>query len=225
MDFLEGNASKLLPAGTKVNPSWLKTFSYLVYSHLIQIIKVIQVHCVALAPPPVFRPGGGQGLSTRVVDAIEIYINNCDIVPRLSLASIAHLLACLRAVDELKLSLGTQFDILIGEPGPQFPKVGVRPNNYLSLWNFGLCFKVVEAVQGARQDSFAYLEVNSWPASYIECKLTTSSHHAGLKILGKLSLFKTAQFLTIWSQHPGRIYYLKRNSTKEKLRTVFRQVS
>jgi len=139
MDFLEGEASKLLPAGTKV-------------------------HCVALAPPPVFRPGGGQGLSTRVVDAIEIYINNCDIVPRLSLASIAHLLACLRAVDELKLSLGTQFDILIGEPGPQFPKV-------------------VEAVQGARQDSFAYLE------------------------------------------HPGRIYYLKRNSTKEKLRTVFRQES
>ena len=96
-----------------------------------------------------------------MVDAIEIYINNCDIVPRLSLASIAHLLACLRAVDELKLSLGTQFDILIGEPGPQFPKVGVRPNNYLSLWNFGLCFKVVEAVQGAKQDSFAYLEVNS----------------------------------------------------------------
>ena len=94
-----------------------------------------------------------------MVDAIEIYINNCDIVPRLSLASIAHLLACLRAVDELKLSLGTQFDILIGEPGPQFPKVGVEPNNY--LWNFGLYFKVVEAVQGARQDSFAYLEVNS----------------------------------------------------------------
>ena len=126
---------------------------------MIKIKQDIQVHCVALAPPPVFRPGGGQGLSTRVVDAIEIYINNCDIVPRLSLASIAHLLACLRAVDELKLSLGTQFDILIGEPGPQFPKVGVGPNNY--LWNFELCFKVVEAVQGARQDSFAYLEVNS----------------------------------------------------------------
>ena len=98
---------------------------------MIKIKQDIQVHCVALAPPPVFRPGGGQGLSTRVVDAIEIYINNCDIVPRLSLASIAHLLACLRAVDELKLSLGTQFDILIGEPGPQFPKVGVGPNNYL----------------------------------------------------------------------------------------------
>ena len=58
-----------------------------------------------------------------MVDAIEIYINNCDIVPRLSLASVAHLLACLRAVDELKLSLATQFDIMIGEPGPQFPKV------------------------------------------------------------------------------------------------------
>ena len=83
----------------------------------------IQVHCIALAPPPVFRPAGRQGMPTRVVEAIEIYINNCDIVPRLSLASIAHLLACLRAVDELKLSLGTQFDILIGEPGPQFPKV------------------------------------------------------------------------------------------------------
>merc|ERR1712037_412731 len=137
MDFLEGEAVKLLPHGTKV-------------------------HCIALAPPPVFRPGGKQGVSTRVVEAIEIYINNCDIVPRLSLASIAHLLACLRAVDELKLSLGTQFDILIGEPGPQFPKV-------------------VEAVQSARQDSFPYLE------------------------------------------HPGRIFYLKRSSSKEKLRTVFRQ--
>ena len=96
----------------------------------------IQVHCIALAPPPVFRPGGRQGVSARVVDAIEIYINNCDIVPRLSLASIAHLLACLRAVDELKLSLGTQFDILIGEPGPQFPKVVCSVNLGSGVLNY-----------------------------------------------------------------------------------------
>ena len=75
-------------------------------------------------------------MSARVVNAIEIYINNCDIVPRLSLASIAHLLACLRAVDELKLSLGTQFDILIGKPGPQFPKVVCSVNLSSEVLNY-----------------------------------------------------------------------------------------
>ena len=83
-------------------------------------------------------------MSARVVDAIEIYINNCDIVPRLSLASIAHLLACLRAVDELKLSLGTQFDILIGEPGPQFPKVVCS----VKFVQWGLNYVVIELCPG-----------------------------------------------------------------------------
>ena len=116
MDLLEGQAKRLLPPRTSVR-------------------------CIALAPPPVFR-AGEQPLSSSVQDAIEIYVNNSDIVPRLSLASVAHLLACLRAVDTLKLPLATQFSILTGEDGE-------------------LLDGVVKAVRGATQDTFPYLEVGT----------------------------------------------------------------
>jgi len=96
------------------------------------------VQCVALAPPPVFRPGE-KDIGEEVKDAIEIYINNSDIVPRLSLASMAQLLACVRAVDCLKLSPYKQFSLLSSEDTSDLESV-------------------VTAVDEARQDMFPYLQ-------------------------------------------------------------------
>ena len=69
-------------------------------------IKDIKVKCVALAPPPVYQ--SEKSLKQEVVEAIDIFVNNFDCVPRLSLASVARLLAMVRAVDELGLTVGEQ---------------------------------------------------------------------------------------------------------------------
>ena len=69
-----------------------------------------EVRCVALAPPPVFR--SDQVLPSAISSAIQIYVNNNDIVPRLSMASVTRLLATVREVDSLGLSLSEQLAIL-----------------------------------------------------------------------------------------------------------------
>ena len=69
-----------------------------------------EVRCVALAPPPVFR--SDQALPAKICSAIQIYVNNYDLVPRLSLASVSRLLATVREVDSLGLSLSEQLSIL-----------------------------------------------------------------------------------------------------------------
>ena len=69
-----------------------------------------KVQCIALAPPPVFR--SQTEIPSKISSAINIYVNNYDCVPRLSLASVARLLAAVRAVDDLGLSLTEQLAIL-----------------------------------------------------------------------------------------------------------------
>jgi len=73
-------------------------------------IKDTKVKCVALAPPPVYQ--SEKSLKQEVVEAIDIFVNNFDCVPRLSLASVARLLAMVRAVDELGLTVGEQLKVL-----------------------------------------------------------------------------------------------------------------
>ena len=76
-----------------------------------------QVRCVSLAPPPVFR--SQKKVAEKISAAIEIYINNYDCVPRLSLASVSRLLATVREVDSLVLSLAEQLSILADRDNPQ----------------------------------------------------------------------------------------------------------
>ena len=69
--------------------------------------KCFRPKCVALAPPPVYRPrsrSSGVSVPKDIQEAINIYINNQDCVPRMSLASIAKLLAMIRVVDALPLT-------------------------------------------------------------------------------------------------------------------------
>ena len=74
------------------------------------IPEVKDIRCVALAPPPVYQ--SEKSLSPEIAGAIDIFVNNVDCVPRLSLASVARLLAMVRAVDELGLSVGEQLKLL-----------------------------------------------------------------------------------------------------------------
>ena len=69
-----------------------------------------EVRCVALAPPPVFR--SDHALPPSLSSAIQIFVNNYDLVPRLSLASVSRLLATVREVDSLGLSLSEQLSVL-----------------------------------------------------------------------------------------------------------------
>jgi len=66
------------------------------------------IYCLALGPPPVFR---GE-LPFWVRDRIKIFVNNKDVVPRLSLGSVAKLVVTLRNLDSLGLTLDQQLGVL-----------------------------------------------------------------------------------------------------------------
>jgi len=84
--FLEGEAKKLLLPDTKVKVN-------------------------AFAPPPVFHTENQYQLA-RVKESIHIYIHDSDIVPRLSLATVAQFLATIHNVDALDLTKHTKLAIL-----------------------------------------------------------------------------------------------------------------
>ena len=74
-----------------------------------------EIKCVALAPPPVYRARN----SSPYQDHINIFINGNDIVPRLSLANLAKLLAMCRAVDQIDLKIQDHLKILAGLRDPE----------------------------------------------------------------------------------------------------------
>ena len=78
-----------------------------------QWLSKIDIKCVALAPPPVYRPRTPQLLIPEdIQQSILIFVNGNDCVPRLSLANCAWLLSALRAVDGLNLTALDQLSII-----------------------------------------------------------------------------------------------------------------
>ena len=75
----------------------------------------VGVRCVALGPAPVFRIPGARGVCSddQYRDKIHIFINDKDVVPRLSLGSVAQLLRVLRELDGLGLSLDQQLAVIM----------------------------------------------------------------------------------------------------------------
>lgn len=71
----------------------------------------ISVRCVALGPAPVYRTIGQ--VSQQFRDRIHIYVNDRDVVPRLSLGSVAKTLAILREIDSLDMSLDEQLAVIM----------------------------------------------------------------------------------------------------------------
>jgi len=101
----------------------------------------ITARCVALGSAPVYRTEGG--INTDYLDKITVYVNDKDVVPRLSLGSVAKLLAMLRAVDGVELSTEEQFGVVMWREDSV--TVGNRE-------------RVVRAVKEVRQDRFLYLQ-------------------------------------------------------------------
>lgn len=73
------------------------------------------VQCFAFASPPVFTP---LDLIPHVTPFITNFIHERDVVPFLSVYSVRHLLASLRAIQSVPLSLGDQLAIIAGSQPP-----------------------------------------------------------------------------------------------------------
>ncbi len=143
------------------------------------------VSCVALAPPPVFRPDDDEdrGVLDRVSGRIAIYVNGQDCVPRASLASAARLVATLRAVDALPLSKTQQFLMLASEFAPSSPSSSSATDALVSALsgrevtpdeteaNLRL---LEDTVSGVRQEKFPFLE-HPAPIHYLYPKVGSAS--------------------------------------------------
>ena len=105
-------------------------YQYLLQGH--------SVRCVALGSPPVFRPE--NNLSTDILNNINIYVNSQDVVPSLSIGSVAHLIVSLREVDRLGLTLEEQVGVLMNREGTSEDKNRIK-----------------KAVESVKQDEYPYL--------------------------------------------------------------------
>ena len=101
----------------------------------------VSVQCVALAPAPVYR-GLEEEYTAKIAEKIHVYTYGKDVVPRLSLGSVAKMLVMLRAVDELGISLEEQLRVVMGK------------EDSLAEINRE---RIREAVAEAKQDRFPYL--------------------------------------------------------------------
>ena len=99
----------------------------------------VGVRCVALGSAPVYR--ADNTLSGDCLEKITVYVNDKDVVPRLSLGSVAKLLAMLREVDSLGLSTDEQFGVVMWREDSGLYRE-----------------RVVKAVKEVRQDRFLYLQ-------------------------------------------------------------------
>jgi len=106
--------------------------------HHLSLPPHLSISCVALAPAPLYRVGSAANIDEN----IRVYVYGKDIVPSLSLASVAKLLVRLRAVDELGLSLEEQVRVVM-EKDDAMTEINRE--------------RVREAVVEVEQDEFPYL--------------------------------------------------------------------
>ena len=71
--------------------------------------------CIAIAPPPVFRSGY---LHSNFTKNIKIFINENDLVPRLSLHNVARLKAVVETIDSKRSSIFQMIRIVIWNKAP-----------------------------------------------------------------------------------------------------------
>lgn len=100
-----------------------------------------KVHCVALAPPPVYR--SDTPVPEDISKALDIYINSQDCIPRTCLGSVARLVAMVRAVDKIKMSNYEKLKVI----------AGMTDNE--TLRNLA---KITQVIVDIRQDRFPFLE-------------------------------------------------------------------
>ena len=120
----------------------LTTIKLLTNNKFITLPPDVSVRCVALAPAPVYR--SEQEIPAALLDKIHIYVNDKDVIPRLSLGSAAKLLKMLRVVDEMALTDDMQLSIVLDKEDP-------TGDLELALW------EITEAVKKVQQEEVKYM--------------------------------------------------------------------
>ena len=100
---------------------------------------VVSIRCVALGSPPVFRTE--NDIPPNIHGNINIYVNGQDVVPSLSIGSVANLMASLREVDSLGLTMEEKVGVVIGTDGSSEIKKEIK-----------------NVMDGVKQDKFPYLQ-------------------------------------------------------------------
>ena len=126
-------------------------------------LSKIDIKCVALAPPPVYRPEDGMSfLEKNVQKNILIFVNGNDCVPRLSLANCAWLLAALRAVDNINLTVYDQLSIVFQNITTE--KLSIMQPAHTVKENLKKVLLAIQGIDGQYQEKFKYL---SHPSSVV----------------------------------------------------------
>jgi len=116
--------------------------------------KGTKIQCLALAPPPVYRTRKSPEIFRNNID---IFINGNDVVPRLSLANMAKLLAMLRALDKVDLNIQEYLKILAGIEEPEvtenletFSQIldGVEQDKFPNMQHHGRIFYLRRLQEG-----------------------------------------------------------------------------
>jgi len=126
-------------------------------------LQNIDIKCVALAPPPVYRPANSDiSIEEQVHQNIIIFVNGNDCVPRLSLANCAWMISALKAVDNLNLSSYDQLSIIIQKRTSKDVPI-IQPSNVVNE-NLTRVLKAIQGIDGKYQERFKYL---NHPSTYI----------------------------------------------------------
>ena len=133
----------------------------------------IDIKCIALAPPPVYRPSSIlKPLDAYIQQRIIIFVNGNDCVPRLSLANCAWLLSALRAVDNLSLSAYEQLSIIV-QKGTAKELPIIQPSIIVNK-NLGKVMAAMRGIDVQYQERFKYLNHPSHYLYYLEPSETSS---------------------------------------------------
>ena len=128
----------------------------------------MDIKCVALAPPPVYRPRTPSlQLQENIQQNILIFVNGNDCVPRLSLANCAWLLSALRAVDGLNLTVLDQLSIIFQKTSykkelPLMQPVQTVKENLMKV------ITAIQGIDGQYQEKFRYLSHPSTDVYYLD---------------------------------------------------------
>ena len=151
----------------------------LLEDHSQQILPPgVSVHCVALGPAPVYR--ARSELADLYRERVRIYINDRDVVPHLSLGSVANFLVVLREIDNLGLTLDEQLAVIMWRQDEE--TVSNRE-------------RVRRVASSAQQDQFDFLhhpgQVTRVFSSGEDIALEEQSPEQGLLMAENLEIFET----------------------------------
>ena len=124
----------------------------------------IDVSCVALAPPPVYRHMNPSHthIPNHIQEKIMIFVNGNDCVPRLSLANCAWLLSAMKAIDNLNLTTYDKLSIIIQKGTAK--ELPIIQSSEIVNQNLKKVRMAIQGIDASYQEQFKYL---NHPTNYV----------------------------------------------------------